>query len=605
MASDFHAHLFSVKHLQDVKSNWYSVSSEYTLKTHLEALSKVDVAGPGIVVNAYMSLFKTDDHVLDSFDEFCLLHKLYGQRFSKFTLFGILNAQTCTPPALQDLRVLGARLSLPSAEDVSVESVHQILTSQPLASNLEALQELGKPLFVFCTNLHFLTQLVQRLPAQLRLVVDHFGAASLKESDFDFYQQAFLRGIVERGAVLRGPYCRIGVMEEKVLSLLRQSYASNTIFGLHSDAPHVGRKAPKKSLKALLEPQSSAIDALSKLSGQGGEALLDSARDVWSKAFKEKKGVHFTDCSHYIGEDVLVEPGLAHVVRISPTNSTRVSNVRFVIGSGYTGVQSFYPLLFAQALSARSYICYCVEYPSYGRAGGSPEQLHLRDQVNAYAAAAKLVRKEAPSCQVVGLAWGMGCLGLFEAAATQQGLYDRLISGNGLLNAKEVFADVIQHLKDNLPDVELLQQEIQSSNVDVPMPPLSFEQFLSMIDNMDENCTYGAFQGYPLDLESTRVVLRDLAPHPGWKCQQVVGSFFKDLISKDVTRFGHELKDTPILFVHGKHNLLHSEKHARQVSFTFPLSKFVSLDGAHNDFMNAQSPVFGECIDHIHNFVQS
>ena len=209
--------------------------------------------------------------------------------------------------------------------------------------------------------------------------------------------------------------------------------------------------------------------------------------------------------------------GSSHVQKFEPIRDCRNRDICFVAGSGYTGVLSFYPTLFAQALTRLGFTVYGIEYEGYGATAGDAARLNLRRQRLAFLRAGQIARAQGFT-RVVGIAWAMGALGLFGAASEQHGLFDSLIACNGLLSAPLVHQHVIAELRAEKRAVEDLRRTTPAKHAKfIDIPPLDYNAFREKVLAMNDNEIYGGFAGYPLDFETTRVVLRDLADHHDWR----------------------------------------------------------------------------------------
>jgi len=188
-------------------------------------------------------------------------------------------------------------------------------------------------------------------------------------------------------------------------------------------------------------------------------------------------------------------------------------------------------------------------------------------------------------------------LGMYGAAAAERGIFAGMASINGLLSAPLVHRDVISALSAERESVDLLRSSVAPKLAAfIDIPPLRYDDFAAKVRAMESERLYGAFDGYPLDLETTGVVLRDLAPHPGWMdSAQQHGAFFRQLLDRDVRDLDVGT-DVEQLIVHGRHNLLHSCGHAHVVARDLQSRgqkvRICNVDGRHNDFMQFEAPVF-------------
>lgn len=656
---DLHCHLFDESHLRGGAregASHYQHPAAFSLRQHADEMLEKFPDRELVVVNSYMSLFEDDSHVTDSFTEMAELRVLYGVRYAHVTLLGMCNAlQEGAAARMEDPRMLGARVAVHAS---SPDEVLPRLESDDFRALLARLEALNKPLFIYATRFDTLDAILAAVPAPVRVVLDHLGAtgsggAPLVERS-QAYRDTVLRRLVERGVehcVIRGPTYRADATTEGAVEFVRAALragipAPNLVLFGASDRPHVGRAPDGASytamhggtgLEQLLEAREDnalrvelehslvsdvaellvdGMEALQRVLGPGTRAasFLAQARRRWRQAFAERVTIHAPAPTWYEGEDVSVKEGVGHVVRVRPAaGHRRRPSPCFVVGSGYTGVLSLYPSLFAQVLSREGYTCFLVEYPSYGRASGSPEHVTLAQQRAAFAHAARVARQDVGTAPtVVGLAWGMGAIGLMEAAAERGAipLFDAVVSANGLLSAPLAHRAILDHMKAHPDSVAQLRREVEAAGVPVELPPADYAEFAARVRAMDDDGLYSPFAGYPLDLETTRVVLRDLVAHGRWSSPSMHGAFFKELLDKDVSQLADELCTIPVLLVHGRHNKLHAAAHVEEVALrlrsaaqrTVAPCKVAMVDVRHNDFMSYDDPALEEVCAHILEF---
>ena len=291
----------------------------------------------------------------------------------------------------------------------------------------------------------------------------------------------------------------------------------------------------------------------------------------------EKSSIHaqLTDWYHegpveeWQGKDYILSGALF-------TSSKAKSDTVVIAGSGYTGVASLYPHLFAQALTRLGLDVLAIEYPGYGVSVGSgrgdPSRVRLSEQVQTFIDTGEQVRhcgfgdgKKSWS-RIVALAWGMGAGHLIKAQKARPGLFDALIGLNGLYISKEV------------------QIAVRGGNE-------AYNAFLSDLKGRGDQELVDGFYGYPMDPATTERVTLDLRVNSAYRTPDVHVAFVRELLALDVLGEGgvglKGLEDTPMLFGHGTDNPLHPIAPVHRVQAAYPgPSRLIEINGArHNDFM--------------------
>lgn len=258
------------------------------------------------------------------------------------------------------------------------------------------------------------------------------------------------------------------------------------------------------------------------------------------------------------------------------TSSNARSDTVVIAGSGYTGVASLYPHLFAQALTRLGLDVFAIEYPGYGVSAGTdkgdPSKVKLSDQIQTFIDAGERVRrftfgnKKKRWSHVAALAWGMGAGHVIRAQRAHPSLFDALIGLNGLYISKEV-------------------------QIAVRGGVATYNAYLSDLSTKADHDLVDGFYGYPMDPETTERVTLDLLVNSAYRTPNVRVSFARELLALDVV--GKDgiglvgLEDTPMLFGHGTDNPLHPVESVRRVQAAYPgPSNLIEIKGAkHNDFM--------------------
>lgn len=257
------------------------------------------------------------------------------------------------------------------------------------------------------------------------------------------------------------------------------------------------------------------------------------------------------------------------------TSATAASDTVVIAGSGYTGVASLYPHLFAQALTRHGLDVLAIEYPGYGVSSGTgrgnASKVRLSEQVQTFIDTGEQVRHrgfgngEKRWPHVVALAWGMGAGHLIKAQKARPKLFDALIGLNGLYLSKEV-------------------------QIAVRGGKEAYNAFLADLSVRGDQDLVNGFYGYPMDPATTERVTLDLRVNSAYRTPDVQVAFVRELLALNVLEEGVGLKgleDTPMLFGHGTDNPLHPVAPVRQVQAAYPgPSELIEIQGArHNDFM--------------------
>lgn len=251
--------------------------------------------------------------------------------------------------------------------------------------------------------------------------------------------------------------------------------------------------------------------------------------------------------------------------------------------SGYQGVNEIYPRLFAEALTARGFLCFGFDYRGFAESEGSRGRVVLNEQVeDVRSALAALRGLESPAVSAIGLiGWGMGASNVLRAAAL-----DRRIAAvaalNGFYNGRRWLAsrlpeDVLQELAERLAGDRISRAFGTPSQQTNP------------------------FDYYPLDPATDRHVQDHLAQVKGFGEDPTL-ELPESILDMNAEHAAAEL-NCPLLILHGAKNALHPVEEAYSLFEHAREPKSLRLlEGRHNDFMLDMHPVFAQLIDELAGF---
>lgn len=251
-----------------------------------------------------------------------------------------------------------------------------------------------------------------------------------------------------------------------------------------------------------------------------------------------------------------------------------------VIASGYTGLNAFYPKMFASRLTACGFVVFGFDYRGQGASQGTAKRIILEEQMSDIRSAMQFVLCqpfiESKTLGLIG--WGMGAGLALEVAITSaevraltvlNGFFDGRMFYRHAFTDRQ-FNEVLQLLKKDRID------RVKSGKI-------------TYVD---------CYTGYPLDPDTEEVVskrLRSMENFSGQVSLEVVESIMR---FRPLARAG-EL-DCPIFIGHGKHNRLHPLEQSQVLHYLAPEPKQIyMIDGKHNDFMYEDSPVFEELCERL------
>ena len=244
-----------------------------------------------------------------------------------------------------------------------------------------------------------------------------------------------------------------------------------------------------------------------------------------------------------------------------------------IVASGYTGLNAFYPKMFANRLTAAGYVVFGCDYRGQGTSEGTAKRIILEEQISDIRNAIHYVLCQSfiedDSLGLIG--WGMGA-GLSLEVAISNSQVRSLAVLNGFFDGRMFY----RHAFTDRQFIEVLQL-LEKDRIDrVKSGKITY------VD---------CYVGYPLDPDTEDVVskrLRSMENFSGQVSLEVVESIMR---FRPLAR-AYEL-DCPIFIGHGKHNRLHPLEQSQVLYYLAPEPKQIYLiEGKHNDFMHEDSPVF-------------
>ncbi len=251
-----------------------------------------------------------------------------------------------------------------------------------------------------------------------------------------------------------------------------------------------------------------------------------------------------------------------------------------VVCSGYTGLNAFYPKMFASRFTAAGFVVLGFDYRGQGSSEGMAKRIILEEQTSDIRNAIQyLLLQEFIEGETINLlGWGMGAGLALDVAITDEEVQS-LVVLNGLFDGRMFYKHV--YSKSQFND---LQKKIEQDRIE-------------RIKN--GKITYvDCFIGYPLDPDTAGIVkthLRSMDKFSGQVSLEVVESImrFKPLAK------AYEL-NCPVFIGHGKYNNLHPLEQSQVLHYlTHEPKEFFVIDGKHNDFMNEGNPVFEDLCNRL------
>ena len=253
--------------------------------------------------------------------------------------------------------------------------------------------------------------------------------------------------------------------------------------------------------------------------------------------------------------------------------------------SGYQGLNSFYPRLFAEALTKKGFPCFGFDYRGFAESEGTRGRVILDEQVKDILSAVTctLMQLGAEAGDGVGLiGWGMGAALVLQAAAR-----DPRVKSVAALNGFYVGRRWLQSVHSDSEMESILDQVKEDRRRRVRGEPSERIE---------------AFAHYPLDPTTRKHVEVELAQEEAFG-HPVTVQFTESILQLNAEESSLSLVNRPVLVAHGKANELHppSEAHSLYARLSEP-RVFLEIQGAHNDFMYADDTRFLGLVEELGEF---
>jgi fermentation-respiration switch protein FrsA (DUF1100 family) len=252
--------------------------------------------------------------------------------------------------------------------------------------------------------------------------------------------------------------------------------------------------------------------------------------------------------------------------------------------SGYQGVQSFYPRLFARQLTHAGYVCLGFDYRGFASSEGPRGRVILDEQVVDIGNAITWLRLQPevePQC--LGLiGWGMGAANVVRVAAQDERV--RAVAAiNGFFDGSRWLRTIHSHGTWHAMLQAITEDRIRRVTT-------------------GRSQLVAPFLHYPLDPDTAVHVQKELATLPGFG-EQVTLEFSDSLLRLNAEKDVAAIAPRPLCIAHGEHNRLHpvDESLALYAAAQEPKELHL-LAGKHNDFMYNDHPVFVTLMAHLTAF---
>ncbi|WMJ83730.1 alpha/beta hydrolase [Oscillospiraceae bacterium LTW-04] len=255
-----------------------------------------------------------------------------------------------------------------------------------------------------------------------------------------------------------------------------------------------------------------------------------------------------------------------------------------VVNSGYMGLNSIYPALYARALTKKGYAVFGFDYRGFLENEGPSGVCKLEEQVedirNAVVFAS--LQKEVNSEEILLVGWGMAAALVMKAAALEPMV--KAVAGlNGFYNGERWLASV-----NTYADFVKLKEEVKQERI----------RFIQSGERKFDN----PFHFYPLDPETKDVVVENLYVVKGYG-QEISLEIGQSILEFNAEDYSDAL-NIPVFVGYGKDNLLHPAQES--VAFFSTLhgdhNQLYKIDGKHNDFMFDDHPIFLQLVASLDTF---
>lgn len=242
--------------------------------------------------------------------------------------------------------------------------------------------------------------------------------------------------------------------------------------------------------------------------------------------------------------------------------------------SGYLGLNTIYPRLFAGPLTAAGYAVLGFDYRGNAESEGTPGRLLLEEQVQDIKNAISYLRQwpevDPEALALVG--WGMGAANVVKVAAEDERV--RAVAAlNGFYNGKAF----LRAWHDEAALERLMAKLERDRSQRVTTGKGGFND---------------PYEVYPLDPDTKEEVEANLEPVPGFG-PRTAFELLDSLLALDAEAVVHKIAPRPLFIGHGEANRLHPPEGAAALYAQAEEPKtWYSIAGKHNDFMRQDNPEF-------------
>ncbi|MFC0525859.1 alpha/beta hydrolase [Pontibacillus salicampi] len=254
-----------------------------------------------------------------------------------------------------------------------------------------------------------------------------------------------------------------------------------------------------------------------------------------------------------------------------------------IANSGYQGVNEFYPKMFAEALTAKGYVCFGFDYRGFADSEGDPARVILEEQVEDIRNALTFLRAQSVvDHERIGLiGWGMGGANVVRVAEKED--IAAIAALNGFYNGERWLKTI--HSYENW--LKVLEEV--------------YEDRVLRVTN-GESKPANPFLHYLLDPPTREYVDQELASKKGFGGQTRI-QFTDSILELDAEESVKKLGDTSLFVAHGRNNVLHPVEESISLFNTAACPKvYYEINGKHNDFMYSDNAEFQALMEELHVF---
>lgn len=255
-----------------------------------------------------------------------------------------------------------------------------------------------------------------------------------------------------------------------------------------------------------------------------------------------------------------------------------------VVNSGYQGFNSFYPRMFAQALTNRGFVCLGFDYRGMADSEGDKGRVIIEEQVQDVRNSLTFLRSQGElDARRVGLVgWGMGAANVV-LAGEKDGDVAGVASLNGFYNGRRWLQAI--HTYDEY--LKILEE-------------IAEDRLRRVLEG--ESKLADTFQHYPLDPATDDYVQKELAQVYGFGHPTRL-QFTESILDLNADQVVPNLSPVPVFIGHGARNTLHPYAEAQHLYAAARSPKTLyTVDGRHNDFMFGDHPEFLLLCDQLEQF---